>query len=158
MLTTARNPKHRSVSPPTQDFGAVAAFPTGASLSFLAVNYTPSGALRHRWRSRKNRLAARCLKAHQGLPPPALKKAGIVKPFRPWHDLRHTALTHEAAAGRHSPTRPPLATRPSTCASRPDTRKAQSPNATSTRLKFSSPEPLRRAKRGRSSGVVVEKQ
>jgi integrase len=30
---------------------------------------------------------------------PALKKAGIVKPFRPWHDLRHTALTHEAAAG-----------------------------------------------------------
>jgi integrase len=30
---------------------------------------------------------------------PALKKAGITKPFRPWHDLRHTALTHEAAAG-----------------------------------------------------------
>jgi integrase len=30
---------------------------------------------------------------------PALKKAGIVKPFRCWHDLRHTALTHEAAAG-----------------------------------------------------------
>jgi integrase len=30
---------------------------------------------------------------------PALKRAGIVKPFRPWHDLRHTALTHEAAAG-----------------------------------------------------------
>lgn len=30
---------------------------------------------------------------------PALKKAGILKPFRPWHDLRHTALTHEAAAG-----------------------------------------------------------
>jgi len=30
---------------------------------------------------------------------PALKKAGIVKPFRSWHDLRHTALTHEAAAG-----------------------------------------------------------
>jgi integrase len=30
---------------------------------------------------------------------PALKKAGIIKPFRPWHDLRHTALTHEAAAG-----------------------------------------------------------
>ena len=30
---------------------------------------------------------------------PALAKAGIVKPFRPWHDLRHTALTHEAAAG-----------------------------------------------------------
>jgi integrase len=29
----------------------------------------------------------------------ALKKAGITKPFRPWHDLRHTALTHEAAAG-----------------------------------------------------------
>lgn len=30
---------------------------------------------------------------------PALKRAGIVKPFRCWHDLRHTALTHEAAAG-----------------------------------------------------------
>jgi integrase len=30
---------------------------------------------------------------------PALAKAGITKPFRPFHDLRHTALTHEAAAG-----------------------------------------------------------
>jgi integrase len=30
---------------------------------------------------------------------PALTKAGITKPFRPLHDLRHTALTHEAAAG-----------------------------------------------------------
>jgi integrase len=30
---------------------------------------------------------------------PALARAGVVKPFRPWHDLRHTALTHEAAAG-----------------------------------------------------------
>jgi integrase len=30
---------------------------------------------------------------------PALALAGITKPFRPWHDLRHTALTHEAAAG-----------------------------------------------------------
>lgn len=30
---------------------------------------------------------------------PALKQASITKPFRPWHDLRHTALTHEAAAG-----------------------------------------------------------
>jgi integrase len=29
----------------------------------------------------------------------ALKATGITKPFRPWHDLRHTALTHEAAAG-----------------------------------------------------------
>ena len=29
----------------------------------------------------------------------ALKRAGIEKPFRPFHDLRHTALTHEAAAG-----------------------------------------------------------
>jgi integrase len=28
-----------------------------------------------------------------------LRRAGISKPFRPWHDLRHTALTHEAAAG-----------------------------------------------------------
>jgi integrase len=30
---------------------------------------------------------------------PALKGAGITKPFRPFHDLRHTALTHDAAAG-----------------------------------------------------------
>jgi integrase len=30
---------------------------------------------------------------------PALARAAIAKPFRPWHDLRHTALTHEAAAG-----------------------------------------------------------
>jgi integrase len=30
---------------------------------------------------------------------PALQRAGITKPFRPFHDLRHTALTHEAAAG-----------------------------------------------------------
>ncbi len=30
---------------------------------------------------------------------PALKAAGITRPFRPFHDLRHTALTHEAAAG-----------------------------------------------------------
>ena len=29
----------------------------------------------------------------------ALARAKIVKPFRVWHDLRHTALTHEAAAG-----------------------------------------------------------
>lgn len=30
---------------------------------------------------------------------PALHKAGITKPFRPFHDLRHTSLTHTAAAG-----------------------------------------------------------
>ncbi|MBA2569154.1 MAG: site-specific integrase [Actinobacteria bacterium] len=30
---------------------------------------------------------------------PALTRAKIEKPFRSWHDLRHTALTHEAAAG-----------------------------------------------------------
>lgn len=30
---------------------------------------------------------------------PAPKRAATEKPFRPWHDLRHTALTHEAAAG-----------------------------------------------------------
>jgi integrase len=29
----------------------------------------------------------------------ALRRAGITKPFRPFHDLCHTALTHEAAAG-----------------------------------------------------------
>jgi integrase len=30
---------------------------------------------------------------------PTISRAGITKPFRPFHDLRHTALTHEAAAG-----------------------------------------------------------
>jgi integrase len=30
---------------------------------------------------------------------PALRHAGIGKPFRPFHDLRHTSLTHTAAAG-----------------------------------------------------------
>jgi integrase len=33
---------------------------------------------------------------------PALKRAEITKPFRPFHDLRHTAVTHEAAAGNPS--------------------------------------------------------
>jgi integrase len=28
----------------------------------------------------------------------AIKKAGVTKPFRPWHGLRHTALTETAAA------------------------------------------------------------
>jgi integrase len=30
---------------------------------------------------------------------PALEKAAITKPFRVWHDLRHTAITMSAAAG-----------------------------------------------------------
>jgi integrase len=30
---------------------------------------------------------------------PALARAGIEKPFRPFHDRRHTSLTHAAAAG-----------------------------------------------------------
>jgi integrase len=30
---------------------------------------------------------------------PAPARAGIEKPFRPFHDLRHTSLTHAAAAG-----------------------------------------------------------
>ena len=29
----------------------------------------------------------------------AIKEAGITKAFRPWHGLRHTALTETAAAG-----------------------------------------------------------
>jgi integrase len=29
----------------------------------------------------------------------AIKKAGIERTIRPWHDLRYTALTHDAAAG-----------------------------------------------------------
>ena len=32
----------------------------------------------------------------------ALRHAGITKPFRPFHDLRHSALTAEAAAGNSS--------------------------------------------------------
>lgn len=39
-----------------------------------------------------SKLAKRYLK-------PALVRAGIEKPFRPFHDLRHTSLTHAAAAG-----------------------------------------------------------
>lgn len=39
-----------------------------------------------------SKLAKRYLK-------PALSRAGIEKPFRPFHDLRHTSLTHAAAAG-----------------------------------------------------------
>lgn len=39
-----------------------------------------------------SKLAQRYLK-------PALARAGIEKPFRPFHDLRHTSLTHAAAAG-----------------------------------------------------------
>jgi integrase len=30
---------------------------------------------------------------------PALRRAGVEKEFRPFHDLRHTSLTHAAAAG-----------------------------------------------------------
>jgi len=33
---------------------------------------------------------------------PALAKAGITKPLRVWHGLRHTALTHEAAVNSQS--------------------------------------------------------
>ena len=39
-----------------------------------------------------SKLAKRYLK-------PALTRAGIERPFRPFHDLRHTSLTHAAAAG-----------------------------------------------------------
>ncbi len=38
-------------------------------------------------------------KLARGYLKPALKRAGIEKPFRPFHDLRHTSLTHAAAAG-----------------------------------------------------------
>jgi len=41
---------------------------------------------------------AACSRGPPGLGP-ALTRAGITKPFRAFHDLRHTALTHEAAAG-----------------------------------------------------------
>jgi integrase len=39
-----------------------------------------------------SKLAKRYLK-------PALVRAGVEKPFRPFHDLRHTSLTHTAATG-----------------------------------------------------------
>jgi integrase len=42
---------------------------------------------------------ARRLEARPSLHAPCAGRAKIVKPFRAWHDLRHTALTHEAAAG-----------------------------------------------------------
>jgi integrase len=35
---------------------------------------------------------------------PALKTAGITRPFRPFHDLRHTSITYDAAAGNPLPT------------------------------------------------------
>ena len=38
-------------------------------------------------------------KLSRGFMRPALTRAKITKPFRPWHDLRHTALTHDAASG-----------------------------------------------------------
>lgn len=38
-------------------------------------------------------------KLARGYLKPALAKAGINKQFRPFHDLRHTSLTHAAAAG-----------------------------------------------------------
>jgi integrase len=38
-------------------------------------------------------------KLSRGYMRPALTRAGIPTTFRVWHDLRHTALTHEAAAG-----------------------------------------------------------
>ncbi len=72
---------------------------------------------------------------------PALKAAGITKPFRPWHDLRHTALTHEAAAGNRTPT----------FRRRPDTVRARSPTATSTPPRCSSPAPPRRPRRACSA-------
>ena len=28
-----------------------------------------------------------------------IAKAGIERPIRPWHEMRHTSLTHDAAAG-----------------------------------------------------------
>jgi integrase len=57
---------------------------------------------------------------------PAVKAAGITRHFRPWHDLRHTALR----PGR-----------------RPGTVKARSRTATSTRRRCSFPAPQRRRKR-----------
>ena len=64
---------------------------------------------------------------------PALSAAGITKPFRPWHDLRHTA----------SPMRLPPGTRTRMFRRGPGTRRAR-PTATSTRLRCCSPVPPRR--------------
>jgi integrase len=67
---------------------------------------------------------------------PALKPAAISEPFRPWHDLRHTALTHEAAAGNpHAYVQ-----------AKGGTARARSPTGTSTRRTSSSPAQRRRPK------------
>jgi integrase len=68
-------------------------------------------ALQEHWRATSHRSDTDLVFGHPLLGTPAdpgklsgymratLKRAGIVKPFRPWHDLRHTALTYDAAAG-----------------------------------------------------------
>ena len=62
-------------------------------------------------------------------------------PFRPFHDLRHTSLTHAAAAGNPR----------STSKREPGTRRARSPSGTCMPHKSSSLERPRRARRGCSA-------
>jgi integrase len=69
------------------------------------------GALEEQFRGSRYRSAESVVFCHDALGTPldpsklatfakaAFKAAGIEKPFRPWHGLRHTALTETAAAG-----------------------------------------------------------
>ena len=90
-----------------------AAGPTADVTRGLAVNRTRApGVLDEVWKASRYRSDDSAVFAHPALAHPidptklsrdymrpTLKAAGITKAFRPWHDFRHTALTHEAAAG-----------------------------------------------------------
>ena len=62
----------------------------------MAVVHVPDGRL-PRLLSPCARDAARPVEDQPQLHEAALARAGIEKPFRVWHGLRHTALTHAAA-------------------------------------------------------------
>lgn len=83
-----------------------------ASRRLLEIGERTAGLLQDHWQESKFQEDDDLVFCHpetgRGLDPsrlsrtylkPALRKAGIKGPFRPFHDLRHTALTHEAAAG-----------------------------------------------------------
>lgn len=70
--------------------------------------------LEEQWKASSNRSPESLVFCHPQLGTPldpsrvsgymrkAITRAGIQRPLRPWHDLRHTALTHDAAAGNPS--------------------------------------------------------
>ncbi len=77
------------------------------------IGYGPRTAavLEEQWQASRYRSSESLVFCHPALGTPldpskvsgymrkAIAKAGIERPIRPWHDLRHTALTHDAAAG-----------------------------------------------------------